>query len=467
MSTVWKKLDARQLLSVARHRLTAPKTGAIPYFTGLLESLILYETEAIPTTAVTEHSVMFFNPKFIKALADEGKMDEIEMAYAHEAMHKFLGYFDRVAKLGLGKHSDPNDLQTANIAHDAEIARVLVGAGLRVDPDRYATWQGFVDQGMPEDHKLLEQIYRWLKTQDGGQAGQGQGSAPDQAGAPTQAPQDQSGAQRPSQGPGHAGACGCHGPDGDGLPEELRRISEEIGRDASECEAIVERAAREVADYAEKNPGRVPGGVLEFASSVTREPEIDWTDLLYDAAADAIQTRPGLAEETWQRANQRYMALSMVMSRPPILPGRYDVDPQVIGLIDTSGSMTKSDYAQVLPEAQEILDMLEAPMRLACVDTKIQGGMQVVSSVDDIKFGGGGGTNFDPAFKHIAENEAVPDLVVLFTDGHFSMPSLNPLGDVPVIVVVVGRGGRAPWRSDWTTVVFVDPEARKRNRGRR
>jgi predicted metal-dependent peptidase len=60
-----------------------------------------------------------------------------------------------------------------------------------------------------------------------------------------------------------------------------------------------------------------------------------------------------------------------------------------------------------------------------------------------VKFKGGGGTDFRPAFNKIAKLGLCPNLLVYFTDGYGTFPETAP--DYPVLWAFTKEHSPAPW----------------------
>ena len=115
--------------------------------------------------------------------------------------------------------------------------------------------------------------------------------------------------------------------------------------------------------------------------------------------------------------------------------------PETEIVIDTSGSINTKLLRSFLRECKNILK--HSKLRVGCFDTKFYGfnEIRVEKDIDDMKFVGGGGTNFDVAvnaFSRRVENK------IIFTDGEASMPAkaLNAIWIVFGNRKIDPKGGR-------------------------
>ena len=121
--------------------------------------------------------------------------------------------------------------------------------------------------------------------------------------------------------------------------------------------------------------------------------------------------------------------------------------PETEIVLDTSGSIDEDLLKGFLKECKNIIKT--SKVKVGCFDTKFYGFKEIRTEkdIDNYKFKGGGGTNFDAAVKAFSrrvENK------IIFTDGEASMPSLK----IDAIWVVFGgtkinpKGGKVIYISD-------------------
>ena len=146
---------------------------------------------------------------------------------------------------------------------------------------------------------------------------------------------------------------------------------------------------------------------------------------------------------SWMRPNRRFI------SRGLYLPGRQNKSFSGIVGLDTSGS-TKG----VLPEfIAELTGLLKAfgkfDLTIIECDARIQQIWTVSSNepMPDLKkhiYMGGGGTDFNPVFEYIRNNQLTPNVLIFFTDGYAECPKEKP--PYPVLWMLTNGGAvPAPW----------------------
>lgn len=156
--------------------------------------------------------------------------------------------------------------------------------------------------------------------------------------------------------------------------------------------------------------------LLKALLNLMEPPKVRWQELLRRAISNAYSNiMIGRTEASYRKVNRRY-------SGKIIFPGQVSYAPVVYIGIDTSGSMTKSDYESVLIEAESIVSnssRQKGGLTVFSVDTEIKN-IAPLKSVRDIDLYGGGGTDMSVAFKYANSipRKKRPNIVVLGTDGY-------------------------------------------------
>ncbi len=161
-------------------------------------------------------------------------------------------------------------------------------------------------------------------------------------------------------------------------------------------------------------------------------PLINWTRLL----KNAIKT-----DEDWSYLNPEVESGIIMPTIDPIEKNETEI------VLDTSGSIDDDLLRNFLRECKNILK--ESKVKVGCFDTKFYGFSEVKSSkdIENLKFQGGGGTDFDAAINAFSKNA---NNKIIFTDGWASMPQKK----VDAIWIVFGGrkinplGGRVIYISD-------------------
>ena len=164
--------------------------------------------------------------------------------------------------------------------------------------------------------------------------------------------------------------------------------------------------------------GTTTNGDIRNVSNIgMAKPLIDWRYILKEAIKYDV-------DWSYQNATIENGVISANLEEQPI--------PETEIVLDTSGSINETLLKNFLRECKNILK--HSRLKVGCFDTKFYGFNEIrnQSDIENMKFLGGGGTNFDAAvnaFTRRVENK------IVFTDGEANMPN-KPLD---AIWIVFGR----------------------------
>lgn len=132
---------------------------------------------------------------------------------------------------------------------------------------------------------------------------------------------------------------------------------------------------------------------------------------------------------SYKRPNHRYMP-------DWYMPSLYsDGLADIAVAIDTSGSVSDSDFQRMLSEVVPILTQLRPKhLTLLQFDTTIKS-VDILSSAKDlqrVKFSGRGGTDIGPVLEWVKKNK--PTVALVFTDGDFTQPDTFPASNLVWII---------------------------------
>ena len=185
----------------------------------------------------------------------------------------------------------------------------------------------------------------------------------------------------------------------------------QAGDDADEITAIIREFVNEATEMMdEETRGLMPAYYLEQVKKLNEPPKISWQKML----KKYIGTIPAGKQKTRTRLNRRQ-------------PSRYDLSGEIndkmlkiVVAIDTSGSVTAHEIAQIFNEIFSILAKRRYCMTVIECDSEIQRIYQVRSPSDvKLDVAGRGGTAFTPVIKHLNDNRYFRDaLLIYFTDGY-------------------------------------------------
>lgn len=205
---------------------------------------------------------------------------------------------------------------------------------------------------------------------------------------------------------------------GDVRPDASQRI-EDISNHIDNM--LVQAATQaQMADQA----GTIPGELARKINKLTK-PEIKWQQILA-----SFFTEMAKIDYSFLRPNRRFFTQGILM---PSCSG-YQLEKGAVA-IDTSGSISPEEFQAFITETHQILkEQMPKELHFLQFDTRIAGSDRIesIQELGKIKLKGGGGTNILPVMKW-AEKEK-PNWLIVFTDGHFRTPDINP--KVPVIWVI-------------------------------
>ena len=188
---------------------------------------------------------------------------------------------------------------------------------------------------------------------------------------------------------------------------------------------IVMQAAIQAKSSNDK-PGSIPGEVEIQLESILN-PKLPWNVILQN-----YLTRFTKDDYTWQRPNRRYLP-------EHYLPTAHTESICNIAVaVDSSGSVLQSEFNYFIREIASIRENLK-PDKITLVDfdTRIRSIQEINESTNilkDLKFKGGGGTDVHDLLKWAKKNN--PDVMLIFTDGEFSMPGSSCYPTCPVIWLI-------------------------------
>jgi predicted metal-dependent peptidase len=161
------------------------------------------------------------------------------------------------------------------------------------------------------------------------------------------------------------------------------------------------------AAQAAKMQGNLPGFAARLIGDLLR-PKIDWRDVL-----QAFLDPTARDDYSWNKRNRRHQDIYL-----PSL--RSEQVGDVVVVVDTSGSIGGEELKRFNSELKAIMDYAK-PKKIYVmdVDAKLHSVREFEPQDFDIgplKFKGGGGTDFKPAYNYIAKEGISPECLIYFTD---------------------------------------------------
>jgi predicted metal-dependent peptidase len=394
-------------LSAARTKLILER----PFLGALVLRLPLEAADPrwCPTTG-TDARALYYNPGYIEALPP----DHLQFVLAHEALHCALSHFAR---------RQHRDRKRWDIACDFAVNALLVQDGLTPPPgalydmgfegmtaeEIYPSIADDLDQPM-DQHLYDEQ----QQTEQGGGSGESRGEGQGGSGRGEQ----QSG--------GGQGATGTEDQQGQQPPPLT----------PDEREALKTQWQQRLAGAAQiaQQAGKMGGAMARLVDHLL-QPQLPWRSLLaHHVSAIA-------------RDDYSYSRPSARRGDPVIYPSLRSDQINVVIALDTSGSISDEEMTEFLSEINALKAQMRARITLLACDAALAGdGPWVYEPWDELRlpreFPGGGGTDFNPVFTWLEQQDQAPDLLIYFTDAEGEFPQHPP--PFPVLWLVKGKG-TVPW----------------------
>ncbi len=394
MSDIEKKLSAAGSALI----LDKPFLGALV----LRMPLVAADPGWCKTTG-TDARAIYYNPEYIQRLS----LAQTQFVLAHEALHCALSHF--VRRQHRIKHR-------WDLACDLAINPILVKDGL-VPPEDALTIDLYDNMTAEEIYPMLDDVEN-MQTHDQHLYDEETDADTDQQSRGQSRPQPQSD-------PGQNAKPRETDPDQGGAPQP-RPLSEQ------EKEQLALQWKQRMAGAAQQalQAGKLSGQMARWIDTLL-QPQLPWRMLLarYMTAAareDYNYTRPSRREGA------------------AILPSLRSNQIDMLVVLDTSGSISRTEMEEFVAEVDAIKAQARARITLHACDNRLaEAGPWVFEYWDEFKLpdeiSGGGGTSFKPVFDWVQRQAMRPDLLVYFTDACGVFPESDP--GFPVIWLVKGKAG--------------------------
>jgi len=392
--------------ALARGRMRAIRLA--PYFSDAVYTLIPWSAAGqLPPgvgMAVTRAGVLLYEPEI---LLNRWSTEDVATGVLHEAEHIYRDHAGRAELITDCDHA------RWNVCGDAELADDLKAMGCQLlDSDILPA-----SLGQPNGH-TAEQYYHQLAALH---------------------------THRPQPLPRGRGACGS----GSGTPFP-GEADIELPQPPRAREAHLEAMRHDVSHAIQQAGFRnVPGSLLRHSAEKLRSPEIPWEAKLATLARRAVAWKRGSLSSTYAQVNRRQGGVGFGPGRP-VLAAPVSPTPHVCLVQDTSGSVRDEDIAHTLAQAEVILKVAGGRVTFIACDSQVHT-IRQVSRVSEIRrsLGGGGGTDFRPAFDALEKLRNRPDVVVFSTDAFGVFPERKPVWCQVIWLLQChfAEPGRVPWGS--------------------
>ena len=196
-----------------------------------------------------------------------------------------------------------------------------------------------------------------------------------------------------------------------------------------------------------KKAGKLPGNMQSYVDGIF-SCKLDPKKLLTGViVAQTNQVTNGSGDKySYARPSRRARADGMLRPKP------FNRVPQIVVVVDTSGSMSERDLKLSLGLVDKVIKGLHmsSGLRVIAGDTEAQSD-QIVTDVNKIELKGGGGTEMDVLIENLAQDRKhKPDLCIVCTDGYTEWPSKKV--KFPVVACLTGDCATPP---DWIKTVSL------------
>ena len=352
-----------------KDRLTKARVKMLlkhPFWGNLATRLKLVENSEWLSTAATDGRHFYYCEKFIDSLDD----DELVFLFGHEVGHIVYDH--------MGRRGD-RDPQIWNMAGDYLINDMLIqnNVGKKITKVPILWDPKFRDMTAEEVYDdLMKNAVKVQMTLDM-----------------------------------HMDGSGEEGEDGKGSDGKSK--SSGIKIDAETAKQMRDEMKEAVLQSAQAaGAGNVPAGIKRLINQFTA-PKMRWQDLL------RIQLESSLKNNySFMRPSRKGWHTGAVL--PGMLPAEH---LDVCIAIDMSGSISESMAQDFLSEVKGMMDMYTTySIHVFCFDTEVYNPVTFTDDsgedIHEYEPQGGGGTDFDCAFRYMKDNDITPKQFVMFTDGY-------------------------------------------------
>ncbi|HIF48096.1 VWA-like domain-containing protein [Candidatus Thioglobus sp.] len=405
-------------LEEIENKLTKARTQLIldkPFLGNLVLRLPMKAAGSWCRTSATDAKSFYYNPSFIEKLDNH----QTKFVLIHEALHCALTHFARRGN---------RDKHKWDLACDFAINPLLVKEGFRppLDVPIFSKYESMIAEEIypmiddsidtePMDQHLYDDNPK--DDADESDGGMREDSLDGQKDDTSSKGQD----NKPSQGNSNSGDLAEQ--PSPLTPDEMQELSSRWQKNLASSAQLAQQA------------GKLDG---EFAKLVDffLQPQLSWQSLL-------AQYMSTLARDdfSYARPSRR--------SGNAILPSLRSSQIDITVAIDTSGSITQEEINEFISEINAIKSNMRASITLIACDEKVDDNLiWRFEAWDELQFpaslGGGKGTNFNPVFDYIDEQDSPSSVLIYFTDAKGKFPQFEP--NYPVMWLVKGKEP-IPWGS--------------------
>lgn len=161
---------------------------------------------------------------------------------------------------------------------------------------------------------------------------------------------------------------------------------------------------------------KLPGNMLRLFKEAT-EPKLEWREILVNTMSTIFDK----SDYSFAKPSKRSYCLGKMDYILPSMGNGETID--ICVSLDTSGSITDEIFRDFVTEVRSIVENYDDfKLHMWCIDTEIYNPQiftpENVKDMDSYQFAGGGGNDFPLNWQFMEDNDIVPELFVVFSDGY-------------------------------------------------
>ena len=233
----------------------------------------------------------------------------------------------------------------------------------------------------------------------------------------------------PVPGTGQGGSAA----DGIARDWELPRPTEQNnfpGLDEESSDSVLSDIARKIQEGI--SHGSVSAHFEDWANEI-RKIRTDPRQVILRVVRRKVEEQTGIGDRSYRRPSRRRSQHDIVM------PSNISVVPRIAVFVDTSGSMTKEDFALALGMINKIISSfrIRDGIKIITGDTKAKTQVHAAGQITKLKLKGGGGTDVGGIITTgLSLLKAKPHVAVAITDGVTEWPQKESDIGVPMVAVI-------------------------------
>lgn len=183
-----------------------------------------------------------------------------------------------------------------------------------------------------------------------------------------------------------------------------------------EVEKITREFSSQLINVGNNEADKFPGNMLRLIKEYT-EPKLDWRSILRNTMSTIFDKD----DYNFKKPSKRSYCLGEMKY---ILPSQSEAKTiDICVSLDTSGSITDEIFMDFLTEVRSIIENYnDYKLHIWCIDSEIYCPKiftpDNIHELESYEFVGGGGNDFPLNWEFMKENDIVPELLVVFSDGY-------------------------------------------------